>query len=226
MVASKTSFQSLSGGDGAIGVDTPGSMVLRRSNLSNLTHYLGIRHVGSFQDVNATWARLTQYAFSRGLAGPHVVAFATVCPCNKTQPQGLSTLVQGGLDDQQDLRLLYDACLSISEDQFGFVVDQMTSDAETELTGLRAGSLTVGETQVIIHRGPYNLIGSTYRAALAAGATLSFSPDGENGQVAFEVYRNNPLLTKAEALITEIHFPLGHASTRSRPLTGLRQGAV
>lgn len=189
--------------------------------LSNITNFVSIRHIGPFQDVNTTWARLTQFALSQGIVGSNVVAFATACPCDDINaPVAAATAipVKGANGVASQLNLVYDACLAISPQQHQFVTQGMAVHPGANFDGIRAGAMSVNETMVVVHRGSYASIGDTYRAALAAGATLGTSPDGENLPVAFEVYKNNPLLTKPEALITEIHFPLSVQSLRSKAL--------
>jgi len=192
--------------------------VLTPGTLKNITHYVSIRHLGPFQQVNATWARLTQFALQQGIVGPHVIAFAVDCPCDTLDaPIESAANVQlptGTLVPQ----LQYDACLAISPAQHTMITKQMAFRPGDNFVGLRAGRIAVGDTMMAIHRGPYGNIGETYRAALAAGATLGTSPDGKGLPVAFEVYRNNPLLTDPEALITELHFPLRIQSLFDRPV--------
>lgn len=186
--------------------------------LKSLTHYVSVRHLGPFQQVNATWARLTQFALQQGISGPHVIAFAVACPCDDiNQPYVAAARVAPGSLPAQ-LQLQYDACLAISPAQHNMITTQMAFRPGDNFAGLRAGRIGVGDTMMIVHRGPYDKIGDTYRAALDAGATLGTSPDGKGLPVAFEVYKNNPLLTDPEALITEIHFPLRIQSLSDHPV--------
>ena len=80
MVASSIGLSPLLGSSPAVAAPVSG-LKLQASSLSNITHYVGIRHVGAFNDVNSTWARLTQFALQQGISGPNVISFADVCPC-------------------------------------------------------------------------------------------------------------------------------------------------
>jgi hypothetical protein len=196
---------------------------LQRSTLSSITHYLSLRHEGPLQEVNATWARLTQFALSKGIAGPNLVAFAAACPCQlrptdrSGDPAHEATEVrnaQGG----KELTIFYDACLAISAVDHCAVSEKTSTLPEENLSGLRTGRVGIGDTHMVIHRGPYARLVDTYKAAMAAGATLGSKPGWQGLPVAFEVYRNNPLLTKPDALITEIHFPLVMTDVTSQPV--------
>jgi len=219
MVVSSIGLDPLLRGTVANAAPLGGAMnqVLTPGTLKNISHYVSIRHLGPFQQVNTTWARLTQFALQQGLVGPQVLAFAVACPCDDINAPIAAASVQlptGTFAPQ----LQYDACLAISAVQHNQITKQMTFRPGDNFVGLRAGRIAVGDTMMTIHRGPYGNIGDTYRAALAAGATLGTSPDGKGRPVAFEVYRNNPLLTDPEALITEIHFPLRIQSMFDHPV--------
>jgi effector-binding domain-containing protein len=220
VVAGAIGLDPLLRGTSANAAPVSGSLVttqeLTRSSLTTLTHYVSIRHLGPFQQVNATWARLTQFALQQGISGPHVIAFAAACPCDDINAPVAAAKVPIG---SGQLQLQYDACLAISAAQHNAITREMTFRPGDNFAGLRAGTIRVGDTMMTVHRGPYSTIGDTYRSALAAGATLGTSPDGKGLPVAFEVYKNNPLLTDPESLITEIHFPLRIQSLRDFPVT-------
>ncbi|HME07473.1 MAG TPA: GyrI-like domain-containing protein [Bryobacteraceae bacterium] len=193
---------------------------LTRARL-DITHYISIRHVGPYTDVNATWARLSQFAMSQGLAGSSVITLAAACPCGDINAPiesdggtGATTDAVGG---QSAAGLQYDACLAVSAADHGRI-SQYLSAAKENVANVRTGTVNLGDTLMVVHQGPYATIGDTYRKAVGAGATLFSSAKADGLPFAIEVYRNNPLLTKQSDLITEIHFPLGSQYSATGPL--------
>lgn len=193
-------------GPGKVIAVSPG---LQTGSLSNLSHYISIRHTGPFQDVNTTWARLTQFALANNLSGSNLVTFAAACPCGDINAE-IAGVEPGDLQ--------YDACLAVTAAQHSQITQTLASKPGSNYAGVKTGTVSVGTTMMIVHQGPYSLLGETYRAALEAGATLFTSVSGSGQSVAIEVYRNNPLLTKPADLITEIHFSSGSGHTATGPL--------
>jgi effector-binding domain-containing protein len=189
---------------------TPG--VVAASSLAQITHYVSISHTGPFQDVNNTWARLTQFVLHNNLSSPGVIAFAAACPCGGEVEAG--SIV--GADGSTELQ--YQACIAVSPSQHAVVSRQLAANPSLNYAGVKTGTASLGSTKVVVHRGSYSTIGDTYRNALNAGVTL-FSSQKQNGQpFSIEVYKNNPLLTKPEDLITEIHFPASSSYSATGPL--------
>lgn len=186
----------------AVGALTPGQLPV--------SYYVSIRHIGPFQDVNTTWARLTQFAQSHGVAGAGVVSFATACPCNDIN----APIESESLSPSQ---YQYDACISLTAAQYQEISEALAKSPEN-FAGVAVGKVSLGNTQFVVHNGPYSTIADTYRAALGAGATLFSSLKPNGSPVAVEVYKNNPLLTKPSALVTEIHFPAGASYSTTGPL--------
>lgn len=161
----------------------------------NITNYISIRHFGPLEEVNSTWSRLIQFAFHLGISGPEVIAFGLCCDYPPNTPP-----------DQ----IRYDACLSISPAQHENLVQPMAANMDDNFEGIRLNTLKVGKTMMTVHRGPYSNIRDAYTDALEAAALTGIDVHS-HGLPTIEVYKNNPLLTKPEALITEIHFlPAGH----------------
>ena len=155
-----------------------------------ITHYISIRHFGPYEEVNATWARLTQFAFEYGASGPDVVAFGFCHDCGPHTPP-------------EEIR--YDACLGVDPKFHKSLMEKMADSKDGDFEGIRLETMSVGKTIMTVHRGPYSTIREAYTDALRAAATQKLSFDAHRLPT-LEVYRNNPLLTKPESLLTEIHF--------------------
>lgn len=161
----------------------------RESSL-NIRNYVSIRHYGPYEDVNDTWARLTQFAFERGIAGPQVMTFGICHDCQPHTPP-----------DQ----IRYDACLGISPESYAELTQQMSASEDDDFTGIRMETMVPLKTVMTIYRGPYKDIREAYTDALRAAATKGLNFDAHKLPT-IEVYKNNPLFTKPESLVTEIHF--------------------
>lgn len=159
-------------------------------SLNHISNYISLRHFGPFEEVNDTWSRLIQFAFHQGIVGPQVVSFGAcpVCP-----------------GETFDEKLRYDACLAINPEQHKAITQSLVPKAEDNFEGFRTNTLKVGKTMLTVHYGPYSTIRESYADAINAGVLHGFKFDGHRLPT-IEIYRNNPLLTKPEALITEIHF--------------------
>lgn len=137
-----------------------------------------VRHIGPYDRVGEAWHRFLAWAGPRGLAGPAMQAF-------------------GVLYDDPDItpsdRLRYDACLTIDD----------TIEPEGEI-----GAQTVGGGcyAVMRHVGPYNRLGQTY--VQLCGEWLPQSGRELRSAPALEFYRNSPLDTPDDKLVTDIFLPL------------------
>ena len=136
------------------------------------------RHLGPYEQVGPTWAKLMAWAASKGLLGPAVRALGIPHDDPEVIPPDA---------------LRYDAAL---------VVDQrVRPEGEIEIQALGPGDYAVAT-----HRGPYQRVGETY--ARLCGEWLPASGREELAAPAFEVYRNSPANTPPEDLLTDIHVPL------------------
>lgn len=146
---------------------------------------ISLRHFGPYQEVNETWAKLTALAFDKGLSGSDVKAVG-ICYDDPTKTPAE--------------RIRYDACLTINESKAkSFQLDEHRD----EFTGIRLESIPEVKTVATTFQGDYAELCIAYTDALRVpGVRESTGPT-------YEVYRNNPLLTPKEDLITEIHFPVG-----------------
>jgi AraC family transcriptional regulator len=137
-----------------------------------------VRHIGPYREVGDTWAKLMSWAGPRGLLGPR-------------------TMTLGVAHDDPEItspdRLRYDACI--------------TADASITPEG-EVGVQTVGggEYAVTTHRGPYEAVGRTI--ARLCGEWLPASGREPRSAPTFGVFRNSPLVTPPEDLLTEIYLPL------------------
>ena len=137
-----------------------------------------LRHTGPYDQVGATWGKLSAWAGRRGLFGP------------ATRMLGVS------YDDPQITppeKLRYDAALTVDrpvqpEGEFGVM----------ELAG--------GEYATLLHKGPYETIGRSYQALV--GGWLPQSGRELRDAPCFEVYLNSPQNTRPEELLTLIHAPV------------------
>jgi len=137
-----------------------------------------LRHKGPYAQVSGTWMRLAMWAGMRGLIGP------------------ASRFVGVSWDDPEITppeKLRYDAAITLAgpiqpEGEFGV----------TELAG--------GEYATLLHKGPYEKLGETYR--LIFGAWLPGSGRELRDVPCFELYLNSPQNARAEELLTVVHVPV------------------
>jgi AraC family transcriptional regulator len=161
----------------------------------DFTQALSIRHFGPYQEVNETWAKLTQAAFNLGIAGPDVVAFGLSYDDPTTTPLE---------------KIRYDACLSISKVHFNLLTQRFEAEEvseEPQMRGVRAWPVSFGQTMMTVHRGSYGDIREAYTDLLREVAFSAKTREPPRPPF-IEVYRNNPLLTRSQDLITEIHMRL------------------
>ena len=139
---------------------------------------LFLRHVGSYSSVGPLFQKLMGYAFQKGIFRP-------------------GALVMGICHDDPDVtpedKLRYDAALTVGDD-----VKPEGEFAVQTIDG--------GEFAVSTHRGPYETLAQTYRGLY--GQWLPSSGREPRNAPPFEVYRNSPMDTKPEDLVTEIFLPL------------------
>lgn len=175
----------------------------------DINQALSIRHFGPYTSVNETWAKLIQVAFNLGIAGHDVLAFGLSYDDPTTTPEE---------------KIRYDACLAISKAHFNLLAQRFeaaeTAD-EPQLRGLRAWPLTVGQTLMTVHRGSYSDIRETYTDLLREASFATHLREPIRPPFV-EVYRNNPLLTRSQDLVTEVHVR-AQASRLPEPVG--RQGA-
>ncbi len=137
-----------------------------------------MRHVGPYDQVGDTWSRLFGWAFPRGLAGPQTIPI-------------------GVLYDDPDVtppeRLRYDACLPVDR-----LLEPEGAIALQQIAG--------GDYAVTQHVGPYQQCSQTY--ARLFGEWLPQSGREVRSAPSLEFYRNSPLNTPPEKLITDIYIPL------------------
>ncbi len=136
------------------------------------------RHTGPYDQVGETWAKLFTWAGPRGLVGPSTTTVAVVYDDPAVTPPD---------------RLRYDACMVISE--------------ETEAEGdIGVQTIGGGAYAVTRHVGPYVQLGDTY--ARLCGEWLPGSGREARSAPALEFYRNSPMNTPSEGLITDVFLPL------------------
>jgi AraC family transcriptional regulator len=137
-----------------------------------------MRHVGPYQQVDATWEKLLPILGKEGLLGGNPM-FIGVC-----------------YDDPEvtaPAKLRYDACVTVGQDFPG------EGEAGIE-------TIAGGEYAVTSHQGTYNKLGDTYAALM--GQWLPRSGRELGAAPCFEVYLNSPESTAPEDLLTDIYVPL------------------
>jgi len=137
-----------------------------------------LRHVGPYHLVGETWNKLCAWAGPRGLLGPQ-------------------TIMLGICHDDPDVtpadKIRYDACLSVN----GGIEPQGDVGVQ-EIEG--------GDYAVTTHHGPYEKLSETWGGL--CGQWLPTSGREPRSAPGFELYRNSPLDTAPEDLLTELHLPL------------------
>jgi AraC family transcriptional regulator len=137
-----------------------------------------LRHVGPYSSVGPSFQKLMGHVFQNGLFRP-------------------DALILGICHDDPDVtpadKLRYDCAITVDE-----------NISATGDFGIQ--TIEGGEFAVATHRGPYETLSATYRGLY--GTWLPASGREPRNAPPFEVYRNNPMDTKPEDLITEIFLPL------------------
>ncbi|WP_394820698.1 GyrI-like domain-containing protein [Pendulispora albinea] len=137
-----------------------------------------IRHIGPYQDVGPTFARLMTWAGPKGLLGPGATVVGVPCDNPKVTPKS---------------ELRYDAGVVVADDFKG--------DDEV---GVR--ELPGGEHAVVCHEGPYSELPKAYD--FLVGVWLPASGRQMGAAPPYEVYLRDASTTPPEELRTEIYLPL------------------
>jgi len=137
-----------------------------------------LRHIGPYDKVGDTWARLGAWAGPRGLFGPATRCLGISYDDPEITPAG---------------KLRYDAAIAVNRP-----VEPSGEIGVMEMAG--------GDYATLTHKGPYENLSRAYRALFggwlpASGRELRDAP-------AFELYVNSPQTTQPEELLTVIHVPL------------------
>ncbi len=137
-----------------------------------------VRHIGPYDQVGTSWNRLMAWASGQGFLGPKMKMLGIVHDDPEVTPPE---------------KIRYDACLEVRD---GF-----------EPTGeIGVQQIDAGDYAVTTHQGPYAGLGDTY--ARLCGEWLPTSGRQIRSAPPFEIYRNSPIDTAPESLLTEIHLPL------------------
>ncbi|MEL6329176.1 MAG: GyrI-like domain-containing protein [Planctomycetota bacterium] len=140
-----------------------------------------VEHIGEYKNIGQAFAKLVAFAGPRGLLGPGTECLGVFLDDPQSTPP-------------EQTRAL--ACVSAPP---GFAGDD---DA-----GVRAEEIPEGEFAVAVFKGPYERLDEAY--GWLCGRWLAESGRELADRPPFEVYLNNPMDTKPEDLLTEIHMPLG-----------------
>jgi AraC family transcriptional regulator len=127
-----------------------------------------VRHVGPYDQVGETWAKLMGWAGPRGLLGPRMAALAILHDDPEVTPPE---------------RIRYDACLVVGGD--------FEPEGEVGVQEIEGGDYAV-----TTHRGPYAKLGETY--ARLCGEWLPSSARELRSKPGLEFYRNSPQSTAPE----------------------------
>ncbi len=141
-------------------------------------HVAFIRHVGPYDQVGQAWTRLMGWAGQRVLLGPKM------------------TLVGVCHDDPAvtpPAKVRYDACLVVG--------DSVGAEGEVGVQDVGGGRYAVCR-----HEGPYQKLGETYRGV--CGQWLPTSGEEARSAPALEFYRNSPMDTPPEKLLTDVCMPV------------------
>ena len=137
-----------------------------------------MRHLGPYDQVGDTWNSLFSWAVPRGLVGPATVALGVVYDDPDVTPPE---------------RLRCDTCIIVER-----LVEPEGAVALQQIGG--------GAYAVTRHVGPYSEFPRTY--ARLFGEWLPRSGREARSAPALEFYRNAPMNTAPEDLITDIYIPL------------------
>ncbi len=137
-----------------------------------------MRHVGPYDRVGDTWTALFAWAVPRGLVGPATVSFGAVYDDPDVTPPD---------------RLRCDTCIVVDR-----VVEPEGAVALQQIAG--------GTYAMTRHIGPYSGLSDTY--ARLFGEWLPRSGREVRSAPALEFYRNAPMNTAPEKLVTDLCIPL------------------
>jgi AraC family transcriptional regulator len=137
-----------------------------------------VRHVGPYRQVRRAWEKLAAWAGPRGLFGPNTLAIGV------------------GHDDPDITpaeKIRCDACLTID--------GPFTPEGEVGVQEVGGG-----EYAVFTHRGPYENVSRTI--ARFCGEWLPSSGREPRSAPCLTIFRNSPVNTRPEDLLTDIYMPL------------------
>lgn len=137
-----------------------------------------VRHTGPYQNVGTAWQRLMAWAGPRGLIGP-----AT---------QFVSVYYDDPAVTPPD-KLRADACITVG--------DAVQPDGDVGVQEIGGGDYAIAR-----HVGPYDKLGDTY--SQLCGSWLPASGRELRAAPPLEFYRNSPMNTPPEQLITDVCMPL------------------
>ena len=137
-----------------------------------------MRHIGPYIECGETWGKLCAWAGPKGLFGPNT----TVLGISHDDPE---------VTPPEKIR--YDACITVGE--------EIQPEGEVGVQVIPGGDYAV-----ITHKGPYEKLLETYQKLFGEWAPQS-------GRVVkqaacFEIYRNDPMKTAPEDLITDVYVAL------------------
>lgn len=153
---------------------------------------LFVRHVGPYSECGGAWQKLFGYAFPRGLVGPTAAMIG---------------LVHDDPDVTPPDRVRYDACLIVPPTY----EHPETADGDTAMQEIPGGLFAQAT-----HRGPYDRLGQTYSSL--CGGWMPGSGYEPAARPAYECYKNSPMTTAPDDLVTDIFIPVegnGPGPTRS-----------
>jgi AraC family transcriptional regulator len=142
---------------------------------------ISLRHYGSYETVHETWGKLAQVVLGSGVASANL------------RPIGI-TYDNPNLVPTDKLR--YDAAFVLDAESHA----KLTS-ASHGRSNVRVESLPEVKAMTITHKGSYRHLRNAY-----ADLTLQLGLRGGHdcGTVFIEEYKNNPLATSEEDLVTEV----------------------
>jgi AraC family transcriptional regulator len=137
-----------------------------------------MRHIGPYDEVHVTWAKLRAWAEPRNLLEPAARFIGISHDDPATTPSD---------------KIRYDACLLADP--------SVVPDAE-----VRIEDLAGGDYAVVTHRGPYWQLPDVYTHIYADWMPASGYQSCD--LPAYEVYRDNPEFTLAGDLLTDVCVPI------------------
>lgn len=149
-----------------------------RTERFSATRLAFVRHVGAYNEVGIAWQKLYAWAGRTGLLGPGVEPLGVVHDDPEITPPE---------------RLRYDAAFVVNE--------RVKPEGEVGIE-----ELPPSEYAVATHRGPYEMLYLTY--CRLCGEWLPASGREARTAPSIEFYRNTPMHTRPDDLVTDIHLPL------------------
>lgn len=139
---------------------------------------LFLRHIGPYQSVGPTFQKFMGHVFQHGLFRPTAEIIGICHDDPEVTPPE---------------KIRYDCAITVD--------DQVSASGEYGIQ-----TIDGGEFAVTTHRGPYETLANTYRSLY--GSWLPGSGREPRNAPLFEIYRNSPMDTKPEDLLTDIYLPL------------------